>query len=129
MKPGDVVFDAEIPGASRSAIALFSEATEDPNPIHVDDAFARRCGFDQVIQQGPMTAAHFARLLAETFGAGRVRVLDVSFSAPVFPLEALRLTATVAAVELPRLRLDLVARKADGTVTARGSAEVDAEAA
>src|SRR5262249_57879847 len=66
--PGDVVLDQTLPGASRAAIALFSQATEDPNPIHVDEEFAKRCGFPQVIQQGPMTTAHFARLLGERCG-------------------------------------------------------------
>ena len=125
---GDVVFDTEFAGSSRATIALFSEATEDPNPIHVDDAFAERCGFPQVIQQGPMTTAHFARLLALAFGASRLRVLDLAFSAPVFPLEALRLKANVVAVEAGRLRIELLAAKGDGTVTARGHAEVDVEA-
>jgi acyl dehydratase len=125
MKPGDVVFDVRLPGSSRQAIALFSLATEDPNPIHVDDAFAERCGFPQVIQQGPMTTAHFARLLAEAVGAARLKVVDVSFSAPVFPLEALQLTATVAEQSAAdTIRIDLLARKQDGTVTARGSAQV-----
>lgn len=129
---GDVVFDSEIARSSRATIALFSEATEDPNPIHVDDAFAERCGFPQVIQQGPMTTAHFARLLALVFGASRLRVLDLTFSAPVFPLEALRLRATVARVaadEAGRLRIDLLATKGNGIVIARGHAEVDAEGA
>lgn len=125
MKPGDVVFDVEVPGSSRNTIALFSQATEDPNPIHVDDAFAKRCGFPQVIQQGPMTTAQFARLLVGVFGSRRLRTLDVSFSAPVFPLESLQLLATVSDVPSPdALRIDLVARKTDGTVTARGTAEV-----
>jgi acyl dehydratase len=126
MKPGEVVFDVRLPGSSREAIALFSLATEDPNPIHVDDAFAARCGFPQVIQQGPMTTAQFARLLAEAVGAARLKTIDVSFSAPVFPLEALQLTATVAGqgAAADTVRIELLARKQDGTVTARGSAEV-----
>ena len=127
MKPGDIVFDVRLPGSSREAIALFSAATEDPNPIHVDDAFAKRCGFAQVIQQGPMTTAQFARLLADEFGGARLKSLDISFSAPVFPLEALQLVATVADAGTPDVtRIDLVARKSDGTVTARGTAEVAA---
>lgn len=124
--PGQVVFDTEVPGSSRPTIALFSEATEDPNPIHVDATFAQRCGFPDVIQQGPMTTAHFARLLAAAFGSERLRVLDVSFSAPVFPLETLRFKATAGETDGGRARLELVAQKADGTVTARGYAEVDA---
>lgn len=124
--PGQVVFDTEVAGSSRATIVLFSEATEDPNPIHVDAAFASRCGFPDVIQQGPMTTAHFARLLAATFGSERLRVLDVSFSAPVFPLETLRFKATAGETDDGRVHLDLVAEKADGTATARGYAEVDA---
>lgn len=123
---GQVVFDTEVPGSSRPRIALFSEATEDPNPIHVDAAFALRCGFPDVIQQGPMTTAHFARLLAAAFGAERLRVLDVSFSAPVFPLEVLRFKAIAGETTGDRVRLDLTAEKTDGIVTARGYAEVEA---
>ena len=125
---GDLVLDWALPGASRAAIALFSEATEDPNPIHVDDGFARRCGFPQAIQQGPMTTAHFARLLAERFGPARLKLLDVTFTAPVFPEEELRLTARVAKAD-GDVTLDLVAAKADGTTTAKGIAVIAAESA
>ena len=124
MNAGEVIFDARVPGSSRETIALFSQATQDPNPIHIDDAFALRCGFAQVIQQGPMTTAHFARLLAEHVGLGQLRSLDVSFSAPVFPLEDLQLSATVEQVADGLALLALVAKKADGTVTVKGQAQV-----
>jgi acyl dehydratase len=124
MKAGDIAFDAQVSGTSRDLIALFSQATEDPNPIHVDDAFAKACGFPQVLQQGPMTTAHFARLLADRFGPAAVQMLDVSFVAPVFPMESLRLTATVKEVQEASVTLDLQASKVDGSVTARGSAQV-----
>ncbi|MGI9026191.1 MAG: MaoC family dehydratase [Burkholderiaceae bacterium] len=123
---GQIAFDTEVPGSSQAIIALFSEATEDPNPIHVDAAFALKSGFPQVIQQGPMTTAHFARLLAAAFGAARLRVLDVSFTAPVFPLDALRYKAVAGHATEGRVRIELTAQKADGTVTARGYAEVEA---
>ena len=122
-QPGDILFKHRQPGASRTAIAQFSHATEDPNPIHVDDAFARECGFPQVLQQGPMTTAHFARLLTGAFGAARLKVLDVTFTAPVFPGELLLLKATVDKVE-GDIHLTLRAEKEDGTLTATGSAIV-----
>jgi acyl dehydratase len=128
MQVGDVVLDARLPGASRAAIALFSQATEDPNPIHVDEAFARRCGFAQVIQQGPMTTAHFARALGERFGSARLKLLDVTFTAPVFPEEPLRLTARVSKID-GDVTLELAAAKADGTMTAKGFAVIAAERA
>lgn len=120
---GDVIFRAEVPGSSLEAIALFSVATEDPNPIHVDPEFARDCGFDQVIQQGPMTTAHFAQLLAKRFGVERLVSLDLAFTAPVFPNESLTMTATVVDVD-DRIRLQLASVNASGVQTAKGTASI-----
>lgn len=119
---GDLLFDETLPGADRGRIADFSEGTEDPNPIHVDEEFAKTAGFPTVIQQGPMTTAHFARLLAERVGQEALRSLDVTFTAPVFPDERLRVTATVTAVEDGTVACALTAEKADGTQIARGEA-------
>jgi acyl dehydratase len=122
LQAGDVIFDVTRPGASREQIALFSLGTEDPNPIHVDDQFARQAGFPTVLQQGPMTTAHLAALLAERFG-GRVKSLDLTFTAPVFPGEALRLTATVERVGAD-IVCALAVHKQDGRQSARGTAAV-----
>jgi acyl dehydratase len=122
MNPGDVIFDETRPGASREQLALFSAGTEDPNPIHVDDAFAKHAGFATVLQQGPMTTAHFAMMLAAQFGA-RLRSLDVTFTAPVFVGDVLRLVAKVESVG-DTLALALAATKPDGTQTARGTAVI-----
>jgi acyl dehydratase len=115
--PGTVLFEFVTPGCSAAQLALFSAATEDPNPIHVDADFARRAGFPAVLQQGPMTTAYFAHHLRARYGA-RLAALDVTFTAPVFVGERLRLTATVAADGT----LILAAAKLDGTPTARGTA-------
>lgn len=123
MNPGEILFDVTKPGATREQLAQFSDGTEDPNPIHVDEAFARRSGFVTVLQQGPMTTAYFAHLLAERFGAARLRSLDVTFTAPVYPGEELRFTAVVRAAA-PEIALDLAAAKKDGTPTAKGQAVV-----
>ena len=120
---GDVLFEEEIPPSGRERVALFSEATEDPNPIHVDDDFAHKAGFKTVLQQGPMTTAQFARLLGNTVGRDAVRLLDITFTAPVYPDEALILRAEV--VETGAVtRCALSATKRDGTQTAKGIAEV-----
>lgn len=122
MKTGDVLFEVMLPPAGRARLAAFSEGTQDPNPIHVDEAFAKSAGFPTVLQQGPMTTAQFARLLEEHVGEGRTRVLDVFFTAPVFPEDALVLKAEVAEVG-DVVRCALVANKSDGTQTAKGTAE------
>jgi acyl dehydratase len=119
---GDVIFETTLPGADRARLADFSAGTEDPNPIHVDEAFARAAGFSTVLQQGPMTTAHFARLLAAAVGQEKLRWLDVNFTAPVFPEEALTLTAVVRGVEDGVVTAELSAAKADGTQTAKATA-------
>jgi acyl dehydratase len=121
-QPGDVIFETTLPGADRNRFADFSAGTEDPNPIHVDEAFAKAAGFPTVIQQGPMTTAHFARLLAAKVGQDKLRWLDVAFTAPVFPDEPLTLRAVVTDVVDGTVRCALTAEKADGTSTARADA-------
>ena len=74
-----------------------------------------------------MSTAHFARLLAQAVGAKRLKVLDVSFNAPVFPEEPLTLTATVGTVAQD-ISIDLRAEKEDGTVTAKGFAVISSSA-
>ena len=123
LQPGAVLFEHQLPPAGRERVALFSIATEDPNPIHVDDDFAHRAGFPTVLQQGPMTTAQFARLLEEYAGVGRLRALDITFTAPVFPEDALMLRAEVTAGGTT-VKCALTATKADGTKTATGIAEL-----
>jgi acyl dehydratase len=122
VKPGDVIFDVTRPGATRRQLAEFSAGTEDPNPIHVDEGFAKRAGFPTVLQQGPMTTAHLATLLSERFGP-RLKSLDVTFTAPVFPGEALRLVATVERAG-GDIVCALAVSKPDGTLSARGTAVI-----
>lgn len=120
-RPGDSILDHTQPGADRAQIALFSEGTEDPNPIHVDEEFAKAAGFPAVLQQGPMTTAHFARELERVLGRDRLKSLDIDFTAPVFPDEPLTLKAVVDRVDT-LVHCALAAEKADGTLTARGQA-------
>jgi len=120
--PGDVVFETTLPGANREQLRQFSTGTEDPNPIHIDEEFARTAGFDQVLQQGPMTTAHFARLLIRAVGNDRLSWLDMSFLAPVYPDEALTLRAVITDVADDLATCELTAAKADGTPTAKGEA-------
>lgn len=124
LKPGDVIFDETRPGASREQLVNFSAGTEDPNPIHVDEAFAKRSGFPTVLQQGPMTTAHLGALLAGRFGA-KLKSLDITFTAPVYPGEALRLVGKVESAGA-EIVCALTVHKADGTPSARGTAVIAA---
>lgn len=118
-----ILFETTLAPAGRQRLALFSEGTEDPNPIHIDDDFAHGAGFPTVLQQGPMTTAQFARLLEDCAGRGKLRMLDVQFLAPVFPDDQLTLRADVTSIDQV-ICCNLVATKQDGTQTAKGTAEL-----
>ncbi len=119
---GDVVVDATLPGKNGSQLADFSAGTEDPNPIHLDEEFAKSAGFKTVLQQGPMTTAHFSRLLAQEVGQDQLRWLDVTFTAPVFAGEELQIRAEVSEIDGALVVCKLSATKSDGTLTATADA-------
>src|SRR6476620_432548 len=123
LKAGDVLFEVTLPPNDRAQLAAFSQGTQDPNPIHVDEAFAKAAGFPMVLQQGPMTTAQFARLLELHAGERRLTLLDVLFTAPVFPGESLVLKVDVTEAG-DVVRCTLAAHKTDGTQTAKGVAEL-----
>lgn len=123
LKAGDVVFDVRVRGLNRDEIRVFSESTEDPNPIHLDQQFAEECGFPTVIQQGTVTSAHLVRLFSERFGPENLKTFDISLTAPVFPEEDLQLHAVVDAVD-SKTTISFTATKLDGTTTAKGYFQV-----
>ena len=120
---GDLIFKTTQPGSYAAQLTEFSAGTQDPNPVHLDDGFAKGAGYPGVLQQGPMTTGHFTRLLEEKIGQGALTFLDVHFTAPVFTDEPLTLTATVTET-LPsgEVVCALACAKEDGTRTAHGEA-------
>lgn len=78
---------------TRPEMALIYRLSGDYNPLHADPEAARRAGYDRPILQGLATQGMACRAIVETACAGdtaRLGRLDVRFSAPFFPGEALR---------------------------------------
>ena len=81
-------------------VAAYAEAGGDRNPLHLDGAFARSVGFDDVIAHGMFTMGHMAT--AVTAWAGEDAIVEritAQFRAPVFMGEEIRAGGTVRAVE------------------------------
>lgn len=68
-------------------IELFARLSGDRNPVHFDDAFARRLGFDGRIAHGAVTASLLSAMLGmELPGPGAIFLEQrVRFLAPVRP--------------------------------------------
>ena len=73
--PLELVVDAE-------AVRLYAELSADPNPIHVDDAFARAVGFDGPIAHGTLSLGLLLRATEEATGAWP-ETLDIRFARPL----------------------------------------------
>jgi len=84
-------------------IEAFAQLSGDRNPVHVDDAFAKRIGFDGHIAHGAVTAALLSAVLGMDLpGPGSVFLEQrVRFLKPVRPGDTI-----TAALEVVRVRHD-----------------------
>src|SRR5262245_23142922 len=84
-------------------IEAFARLSGDRNPVHFDDAFARRIGFDGRIAHGAVTTALVSAVLGMDLpGPGTVFLEQrIRFLAPVRPGETI-----VAALEVTKVRPD-----------------------
>jgi meromycolic acid (3R)-3-hydroxyacyl-[acyl-carrier protein] dehydratase HadB len=81
-------------------VAAYAEAGGDRNPLHLDGAFARSVGFDDVIAHGMFTMGHMAAAVSRWAGPdATVERINAHFRAPVFMGEAIRAGGTVRAVD------------------------------
>ena len=70
---------------TRDDVLAYAEVSGDGNPLHQDDAVARRAGFTGIIAHGMFTMGHLASCLVAWAGdPAAVARLKVAFRAPVF---------------------------------------------
>src|ERR1700720_1925765 len=60
---GDLLPPLQLPPVTRSTLALYADASGDPNPIHTDVDFARAAGMPDVFAHGMLSMAWLGRLL------------------------------------------------------------------
>jgi len=105
----------------------FADVTGDHNPIHVDDAYAKKTKFGQRIAHGGILFGIISRALAmEMPGPGTVYLSQVvNFRAPVFINDTVTLEVTITEL-LPKngAKLSTVIKKETGQVVMDGEATV-----
>ena len=94
---GDMLPSLSLPRVTRSALALYAEASGDPNPIHIDVAFAHAAGMPDVLAHGMLLMAWLGRLLTQWAPQRDLREFGVRFSAMTFVGE--RITCTGRVIE------------------------------
>jgi acyl dehydratase len=105
----------------------YSGASGDLNPMHYDDAFAKRAGYPSVLSQGMHQAALLATFATDWLGASNVRRFLVRFRDQVWPGDVLTCTGSVVGadpVDGGRLiRVELTCARQTGAVAITGEAD------
>lgn len=108
-------------------IELFAEVSEDRNPVHLNDAYAKTTMFEGRIAHGMLTAALISAVIGEQLpGHGTVYLRqNMAFLAPVRPGDTVRAEVEVLEVDARKRRVTLATRCRVGeTIVLRGEALV-----
>ncbi len=107
-------------------IELFTAISGDRNPLHYDEAIARRTRFGGIVVQGGITSAILNAVVAEDLpGPGTVFLqVNWSFKAPVRPGDTITGEVEVTSVREDKPITELATRVilADGQVVLEGNA-------
>jgi acyl dehydratase len=105
----------------------YKDASGDPNPIHVDEDFAKSVGLPGVILHGLYTMAQVAR--ANTAAAGgdprNLKRLAVQFRGMGFPEQEITVSGTVREERDGRLVVDTVAEQSGNQIIRNAEAELE----
>jgi acyl dehydratase len=107
-------------------IELFTRISGDRNPIHYDEAAAKRSRFGEIVVQGGIISAILNAVVAEDLpGPGTVFLnVNWNFRAPVRPGDEITGTAEVLEVraDKPITKLRTTVTRGDGVVALEGDA-------
>ena len=92
---------------TRTRIMQFAGVTGEFSQLHVDEPFARSLGRPAVMGHGMFSTALAARAIIERFGSGSLRSLEVRYTAPVYPGDALTASCCVIDRRADRLVVEV----------------------
>jgi 3-hydroxybutyryl-CoA dehydratase len=115
---------------TQDQINSYAEASGDFNPIHVDEAFAKKSQYGKNIAHGMMIAATISELMAiispETWP--KTGNMKIRFKAPVYPGDTITTSAKVQKItETPEgkeMRYSVTVKRQTGEVLISGSTSV-----
>jgi acyl dehydratase len=100
----EIVVGASLPERSllvtREALKAYADAGGDHNPLHRDDDFARRVGFDGIIAHGMFSMGNLAHCLVDWIGdPSPITRMKAPFRALVFPGDTITAGGRVRALD------------------------------
>jgi len=112
---------------TKEEIAGYSQAAGDPNPMHVDEEFAKAAGYPGIFAQGMLSMGYLGQYVTQLAGVGNVELLQCRFVKITWPGETITCRARVTGKEIDAqghrlLRLDLTTENETGEVKLSGRA-------
>ena len=83
---------------TKDELKAYGSASGDPNPIHVDEEFARNAGYKGVFAHGMLSMGYLGQFLVQAAGPGSVRRFKTRFAKLTWPGEVITCHGTVTAV-------------------------------
>ena len=102
--PKTVAVGTELPPLTKPAITkdtlkAYGPAAGDPNPIHIDDEFAKNAGYPGVFAHGMLSMGYLGEFLVQAGGAPEaVRKFRARFAKLTWPGDTVTCRGTVTAV-------------------------------
>ncbi len=112
---------------TKPEIAEYSRAAGDPNPMHVDEEFAKMSGYPGVFAQGMLSMGYLGQYVTRLAGIGNVLLLKARFAKLTWPGETITCRAKVTGKRVTPageklVDLDLTTESESGEVKVVGSA-------
>ena len=73
------------PAITRETLKVYGPAAGDPNPMHVDDEFAKNAGYPGVFAHGMLSMGYLAEFLVQAGGVGAIRRFKTRFAKLTWP--------------------------------------------
>jgi acyl dehydratase len=95
VQPGQAI-DPLIKGPiTKEQLKEYGPAAGDPNPIHLDDEFAKMAGYPGVFAHGMLSMGFLGQFLVERFGLENIKRFKVRFSKITWPGETITCKGTI----------------------------------
>ena len=126
LNPGDALPELHVtPDAGLTK--RYAEASGDPNPIHIDEEFAKSVGLPGCILHGLYSMAQVAKAHTDAAGGDprALKRLEVQFRGMGFPEQEIVVTSTVKERDGNRVVTDTVAAQGENRIIRNAGAELE----
>ncbi len=125
MKVGESVSDTVT--ITEEMVQLFAKCTGDYNPIHMDEAHAKKTRFGRRIAHGMLSGGIISRVLATKLGAGGIYLgQTLKFLKPVYIGDTITAEVTVTSLRAERgiASMSTIVKNQTGDIVVKGDATI-----